>query len=147
MSLFLLNNKELFFELFKAHTQDDVDAVIKKHPNTFKQENWSPLGGNENNYGVIENQQASPIASLIEKITNSIDATLMKKCYESGIDPKSDSAPRTMEAAREKFFPEYKNWDLNGPRKSQAKNIQILADGPKFNTSLTIYDNGEATFM
>ena len=67
----------------------------------------------------------------------------MKKCYESGTDPKSDSAPRSIEAAREKFFPEYKNWDLNGPRKSRAKNIQILADGPKFNTSLTIYDNGE----
>lgn len=143
MSLFQLDNKELFFELFKAHTQDEVDLIIKKHADTFKQENWAPLGGNENNYGVIENQQASPIAALIEKITNSIDATLMKKCYESDIDPKSDKAPRTMEAARENFFPDYKNWDLNGPRKNQAKNIQILADGPKLNTSLTIYDNGE----
>ncbi|MCL8001031.1 hypothetical protein M8994_22830, partial [Brucella sp. 21LCYQ03] len=101
------------------------------------------LSGNENNYGVIENQQASPIAALIEKITNSIDATLMRRCYEANIDPKSDDAPKTMEEARERFFPHYKNWDLTGPRKSQAKNIQILADGPKLNSSLTIYDNGE----
>jgi hypothetical protein len=55
----------------------------------------------------------------------------MKKCYESGVDPKSAVAPRTMEEARERFFPDYKNWDLNNPRKNQAKNLQILADVDK----------------
>ncbi|WP_276360197.1 hypothetical protein [Daejeonella sp. H1SJ63] len=143
MALFQLTAQELFYKLFNSHTQDEIDAVINESPDIFKQESWAPLGGNENNYGVIENQQASPIAALIEKITNSIDATLMKKCYEAGIDPKSDAAPRTMDAAREKFFPDYKNWDLTGHRKNQAKNIQILADGPKLNPSITIYDNGE----
>ncbi|TDG36142.1 hypothetical protein EZJ43_10355 [Pedobacter changchengzhani] len=48
-----------------------------------------------------------------------------------------------MESAKALFFPDYKNWDLNSHKKAQAKNIQILADGPKLNTSLTIYDNGE----
>ncbi|NEU09374.1 hypothetical protein GZH53_13700 [Flavihumibacter sp. R14] len=48
-----------------------------------------------------------------------------------------------MEAAKERFFSNYKNWDLSGHRKNQAKDIQILADGPRGNTSLTIYDNGE----
>lgn len=141
--LLTLSSKELFYALFNSHTQQEVDLVIDKNPEIFKQENWSPLGGNDNNYGVIENQQASPIPALIEKITNSIDATLMKKCYEAGINPKGDDAPKSIEDAKALFFPEYKNWDLTSHRKNQAKNIQILADGPKLNTSISIYDNGE----
>ncbi|WP_293307750.1 hypothetical protein [Pedobacter sp. UBA5917] len=137
------SEQDLFFKLFNCHTEGEIENVINNDTKIFQQYNWHPLGGNENNYGVIENQQASPIAALIEKITNSIDATLMKKCYEAGIDPKSDNAPKTMDNARALFFPEHKNWDLNSHRKNQAKNIQILADGPKLNPSLTIYDNGE----
>jgi len=138
-----LTDQQLFEQMYALHTEEQLDDFITKHPAIFQESNWHPLGGHENNYGVIENQQASPIAALIEKITNSIDATLMKKCYQAGIDPKSAAAPRTMDEARERFFPDYKNWDLSGPRKGQAKNLQILADGPKLNPSLTIYDNGE----
>lgn len=29
------------------------------------------------------------MAALVEKLTNAIDAMLMKKCYERGIDPRS----------------------------------------------------------
>ena len=80
--------KHLFKELYFAQTEDDIDKVINNHPDIFKQKNWFPLGGHENNFGVIENQQSNPIAALIEKITNSIDAILMKKCLEVGINPK-----------------------------------------------------------
>ncbi|HZY39395.1 MAG TPA: hypothetical protein VFE53_22220 [Mucilaginibacter sp.] len=138
-----LSSQQLFEKLFSIHSEDDLDVFIAEHPKIFHQKNWQPLGGHENNYGVIENQQASPIAALIEKITNSIDATLMKKCYEAGIDPKSAAAPKTMDEAKERFFPDYKNWDITTNRKIQAKQIQILADGPKLTPSLTIYDNGE----
>ena len=98
-----LSHQQLFEQLFALHTEGQLDDFIAGHADIFKQENWYPLGGHENNYGVIENQQASPIAALIEKITNSIDATLMKKCYEAGIDPRSAAAPKTMDEAREKF--------------------------------------------
>ncbi|MEO8666374.1 MAG: hypothetical protein ABI462_12850, partial [Ignavibacteria bacterium] len=84
-----------------------------------------------------------PIPALIEKITNSIDAILTKKCYEHGIEPKSNLAPRSMEDAIQKFFPDNKNWDLPSFRKKQSENIQILADGPRMDTSLIIYDDGE----
>lgn len=135
--------KELFNKLYFAQTEEAVDKIVNAHPDLFKSENWSPLGGNENNFGVIENQQSTPIAALIEKITNSIDAILMKKCLEADIDPKSDSAPRSMEEAKVKFFADHRDWDLSRTRSKQAENIQIIADGPRFNTSLTIYDNGE----
>ncbi len=105
---------------------------------------WHPLDGNESNFGIIENQQSSPIAALIEKITNSIDAILMRKCYEAGIDPKAASAPRSMEDAIQTFFqPANQAWYLSPARQEQAEDIQILADGPRMNTSLVIYDNGE----
>lgn len=105
---------------------------------------WKPLSGNENNFGVIENQQASPVAALIEKVTNSIDALLMKHCYDLGIDPRGKEAPRSMTGAIETFFPDtYKNWYLGPPRKEQAEEIQIIASGSKKRPSLLIYDNGE----
>ncbi|MGB0383776.1 MAG: hypothetical protein ACPGWR_03050 [Ardenticatenaceae bacterium] len=137
---------QLFHELYHAKNESEVDAVIARHPEIFKSANWSPLGGNESNFGVVENQQSSPVAALVEKITNSIDATLMRKCYEAGIDPKSAEAPRSIEDAIEKFFPNHKNWDLNSDRRKQAECLQILADGyhgRNSETSLIIYDDGE----
>ena len=138
-----MNMRELFNKLYFAQIEEDVDKIIDTHPDIFKPENWLPLGKNENNFGVIENQQSTPIAALIEKITNAIDAVLMKKCLEAGIDPKSNSAPQSMEEAKIEFFENHRDWDLPGTRSKQAEDIQIIADGPRFNTSLTIYDNGE----
>lgn len=135
--------KNLFLELYKAPTEKEVDALIQNYPDVFDDKNWKPLGNNYSNYGVIENQQSSPIAALVEKITNSIDAILMKRCYEEGIDPKSDKAPKTVEEAVKQFFPNQSNWDLPKFRKEQSENIQILADGPPRNTSVIIYDDGE----
>ena len=135
--------RQLFDTLYFAQTEEDIDKIINTYPDIFKPENWYPLGGHENNFGVIENQQSTPIAALIEKITNSIDAVLMKKCLEAGINPKSNQAPQSMDDARTSFFPNHKNWDLAGPRNQQAESIQILADGPRRNTSLIIYDDGE----
>jgi len=137
--------KSLFLQLFNSPDEQAVEKLIQQYPSVFATPtNWKPLGGNENMYGVIENQQASPIAALVEKITNSIDATLMRKCYEAGIDPKGDDAPKTMEAAVKQFYAgQAEQWDLSAFRKKQAENIQIVASGGRMNTSLTIYDNGE----
>ncbi|GHB82822.1 hypothetical protein [Persicitalea jodogahamensis] len=138
-----MTHRELFFALYQSSTESEVESLLKKHPTIFEDANWYPLGGNPSNYGVIENQQSSSIAALIEKLTNSIDAILTRQCYEAGIDPKSAKAPRSMEEAVSQFFPNSRDWDLPGFRKKQAENLQILADGPKLGTSLIIYDNGE----
>ena len=139
----MINMKQLFKEFYFAQTEDDIDKIVNSHSNIFKPENWYPLGEDENYFAVIENQQSSPIAALIEKITNSIDAVLMKKCLKAGVAPKSNQAPQSMEEAITIFFSNHKNWDLPKFRNKQAENIQILADGPKRNTSLIIYDDGE----
>lgn len=144
----IIDFREIFSELYFAMTENDVHDIISRHSSLDTPTSWFPLDNNESNFGVIENQQSSPIAALIEKITNSIDAILMRKCFEAGIDPKSAEAPRGMEDAIERFFDRktdnwHKNWNLSSFRKKQAEEIQIIADGPKMETSLIIYDNGE----
>jgi len=134
--------RELFFQLFSAEKEENILEIIKNSLNFFSDENWKPLGGNSNNYGIIENQQSSPVAALIEKITNSIDATLMKKCYELNVNPKSDIAPQTMDDAICAFYPN-NYWDIQSYRRRQAEEIQIIADGPTNDTAVIIYDNGE----
>src|ERR1700674_3420657 len=131
----------IFNTLIKGDSEQTIDASLAA-ARAYVQ--WEPLGGNQSNFGVIENQQSSPIAALIEKITNSIDAILLRKCYEVGVNPKSSTAPRSMEEAIKTFFhSDGEAWYLSPNRQKQAEEIQILADGPRRNTSLVIYDNGE----
>ena len=149
MNLFQTNFEELFSSLYNAKDEEEIEKLIESNTDIFKDSNWKPLGNNFSNYGVVKNQQSNPIAALIEKLTNSIDALLMKRCFENGIDPKSSTAPKTMEEAIQKFYPN-NNWDLSEFRKKQAEEIQIIADGKgpqpqvrQYPTSVIIYDNGE----
>ena len=123
--------RELFEQLYWAETESAVDRIINKHADIFEQKNWVPYGDTYSNYSIIENQQGHPVAALIEKLTNSADAILTKRCYQEGIDPKSEDAPRSVEQAVEKFFPDNKNWDLPSSRLKQSESIQVLAHGPK----------------
>lgn len=88
--------RDLFFELLNASNEDEVEKIILRNEVLKDNNNWKPYGGNQNNFGTFENQQNHPIPALVEKITNSIDACLMKKCYEHDIDPASNDAPSTM---------------------------------------------------
>jgi hypothetical protein len=143
-----ISSQAIFNSLFSAKDEDELHSFIIANSEIFKVENWKPLGGNFSNYGVVKNQQSNPVAAIIEKVTNSIDAILTKRCYELGIDPKSDASPQSMEEAIEKFFPNH-NWDLQTMRRVQAEDIQLIADGngPKttksYPTSVIVYDNGE----
>ncbi len=138
-----ISDRELFEKLYRSANESELAGVINSYTTIFRQENWFPYGQDESFFAVIENQQASAIPALIEKITNSIDAILMRRCYEEGIDPKATQAPKSMDEAIAKFFPNSKQWDLPSFRKVQSESIQVLADGPKMDTSLIIYDDGE----
>ena len=138
-----MDNESLFWELFRADTEGAVSGVVERHPAFDDPENWRPYGQNESNFGVVENQQASPIPALVEKIINSIDAILTRRCHEEDLDPRSSVAPRSVDDAVAQFFPDSGSWDLGEFRRRQAESIQIIADGPKFETSLLIYDDGE----
>ncbi len=138
-----MDRKQLFLEMYAAKTESELDAVLAQYPATADPGNWHAYGDNESNFGVVENQQASPIPALVEKLINSIDAMLMRRCLEAGMDPRSIGAPQSMQDAVSRFFPNARSWDLSAERKRQAECIQIVADGPRGDTSLTIYDDGE----
>lgn len=144
-----MNYKTIFINLYSAKDEFEVQNIIDSNKSIFNDSNWKPLGDNPSNYGVVKNQQSNPIAALIEKATNAIDAILTKECLATGINPKSTEAPKSMDGAILKFFPD-NNWDLPSFRKKQAENIQIIADGKgprtqrsQYATSVIVYDNGE----
>lgn len=132
----------LFWKLYRCPVEADVHSVLEDAGLLESPPNWKPYGGNENNYGVVENQQASPIPALVEKITNGIDAILERRCREEGIDPKSPDAPKSIPDGVAQFFPDHKNWDLAAHRKQQSEMLQIIADGPRMETSLVVFDEG-----
>lgn len=141
--------EKIFQKIFNSKDESELQNFIDENTEIFDNSNWKPLGDNYSNYGVVKNQQSNPIAALIEKTTNSIDALLTKKCLEARIDPKSSNAPKSMEEAIETFYPN-NNWDLQKNRRFQAEEIQIIADGNgprnqkrQYPTSVIIYDNGE----
>jgi hypothetical protein len=88
-----ISHEDLFWKLYSTSREEEVTEIIEGHPELFDRENWSPYGDNESNFGVVENQQAAPVPALVEKITNSIDAILMKECQKRGVDPTSEEAP------------------------------------------------------
>lgn len=135
--------RTLFLKLYNAPTETELDKVLSSTSELSDPQNWLPLGDNPNNFSIVRNQQANPVAALIEKLTNSIDALLMKEALIKGIDPRSSAAPKSMAEAVEQFYPNAKNWDLSSNRRKQAENIQVIADGPPRDTSVIIYDDGE----
>lgn len=138
--------KKLFWELYNSNSEAEIEKVIKLNSMFRNPVNWKPYGGMEGNFGTFESQQNHPVPALIEKITNSIDATLIKDCKINGIDPKSKEAPKSMREAVEKFY-DVKNGEIgelsNVKRRELAENIQIIATGGKEKPCITIYDSGE----
>ena len=109
----------------------------------FATGSWKPYGGRTNNAGQITGQMIVPENALIEKITNSIDAILMRKCMEQGIDPKDqDNAPKDMEQAIQRYFGGRD--EIRKKRSEFAKElIRISAEGRKDMPTITVIDSGE----
>jgi len=74
--------KNIFFQLLSFKTEEEVSYFINNNEIFKDRADWKVLGKIENNKGTIESQGNNPIKALVEKITNSIDAILMKECYK-----------------------------------------------------------------
>ena len=108
--------------------------------------NWKPYGNVQNNRGIVGNQQSSPVASLVEKIVNSIDAVLTGQCLRAGIDPTGAQAPRTMQSAIEMLF-QVRDGRIEtlspAERTKLAEMIVLVATGTKENPNYVLVDQGE----
>jgi len=67
--------------ILTAQSEPEVTTAIDDFGREFNV-SWHPIGGQENNYGVVENQSSSPLGALNEIISNGVDAVLRRRYRE-----------------------------------------------------------------
>lgn len=141
-----LTPKELALSLVKCESENQVINTLKENGYWDDTSSWRYFGDNENNFSIIGNQQSAPDSALVEKLINSIDAVLMRLCYENGMAPSSSSAPKSIQDALDKFLNiregQLSNLD-SVSRNDLAQNIILVATGEKNNPNYIILDKGE----
>jgi len=139
-------NLELCVRLLKAETEEEVVSVLQSAGFWDNRAAWRPYGDIPNNRGVVGNQQSSPVAALVEKLVNSIDAVLVAECFRAGVDPTGPDAPQSMQAAVARFLGirdgRVQNLDA-GSRTRYAARIRLVACGTKDQPAYMIIDDGE----
>ena len=144
--------QELCLALVHADSPGEVITILSEASYWDDGDVWRDLGDNENNYSVVGAQQSDPIAALVEKLVNSVDARLMNECMVDGIKPDSKHAPGSVREAVAKLIEHsdpskatngrIENWTPT-QRREQAKRITLAATGPKSGPCLSISDDGE----
>lgn len=132
--------------LADLETEADVVRHLQKAGLWDDPSCWQCFGGIEDNWSTIGNQQSSPQSALVEKLVNSVDAMLMAKCRESGIDPEGVNAPSDLPEALAKFFdiPQGRLSLLDPQARSiLADNICLVATGAKNNPCYSVIDRGK----
>jgi hypothetical protein len=148
--------KALCLALMKADSEEEVIALLKQAGFWDNKDVWRFYGDYENNYNTIGNQQSRPDAALVEKVVNAVDATLLSKCLERGIDPEGPDAPKSIREAVAMFFDDIyrpdsphagqvKDWP-DDKRTETARWLTLTATGfgpSSGNPCFTISDRGE----
>ena len=148
--------KGLCLSLLRAESEDDVVRLLTEAGYWEDPKAWRLYGDNPNNRGTAGAQQAHSDAAIVEKLVNSIDATLMNEALVRGIDPMGTEAPRTIQEGVIRFFDEgfRENSKIGGrfsawPTKKIteiSRRITICATGAtatKGDPCFTIADAGE----
>lgn len=133
-------------QLLLAETEDKVREILEQKGLWSDLKLWRAYGDTSMNRSIVGNQQSSPVAALVEKLVNSIDAVLTGECLCLGIDPRSSKAPQTMQQSVEFFYNVHKGriQNLNpGERTQLGQRIQLIATGSKTNPNYLIIDTGE----
>lgn len=138
--------KDLCLALVKAESEDEVVDLLKEYNLWDNPANWRNFGDDENNFSVIGNQQSKPESAIVEKLVNSVDATLMAECLGRNINPESDESPRNINQALSQYFGIHEGKLTNiSPRERSAlaEKIGFVATGSKSNPNYAIFDMGE----
>lgn len=138
--------KELCLALLGAESEEEILRILKNYGYWNDQTAWRLFGDNENNFSIIGNQQSSPVAAMVEKFINSVDAVLMLHCYLEGLDPEDPRAPRSITEALERYFG-VKDGNLANvgalQRTRLANHIGFVATGRRQTPNYTVFDRGE----
>jgi len=116
--------------LGEKHTEQEAAQVIhdlEDHPDV----EWVPLGREPNNYSIVENQQAEPMAAFTELVINSIDAIILRAYFNRFGDDYTGNEFSSLEEAADELIDEDRD------------EIEVIATGERDGPfSLTLYDNG-----
>ena len=144
-----MDSELLFYDLLKAEDESEVDDILSGRDLLVDDVSlWLPLGGIENNFSIVGNQQAEPTGALVDKLINGVDAVLMAACFGDGVPPDSSEAPRTMGEAVERFF-KVREGRLDGiaarERTALAEKceLRLVAVGKKTSPCYLLIDKGE----
>ena len=151
------NNKDLCLQLIHAETEEEVKTILHQYgywgdsdEYWDDSENWRDFADNKKVWATAGNQSANSDYALVEKLTNSMDHVLLRKCKLQGIPTEGteqDGTPQTMRKAVEKFFnvPQGKLSECTVKEKTNlAENIKLIATGGgRRNPCYIIADRGE----
>jgi hypothetical protein len=102
-------SKRVAGEFLLAESAADIQKIVHDEELEYwfdNSSNWKPYGGRPKNWDTVGNQQANAVGSLVELITNGVDAILLRKAREAGIkDFRSPEAPQSMFEAVKRYFP------------------------------------------
>ena len=142
----IVENKRILETLLKITSSEEIATLIEED-DFFKPSNciWIPYGRKENNAGQVEGQMRDSSNAIVEKITNSIDALLIRRCHEMDMvapDSGDPKLPKSLSEALNKYFGSAE--EINMKRSDWAKqHLSIMAEGSKSEPTLTIVDRGE----
>ena len=126
---------------------ENVEALIDQLEANFNVV-WKDLGRIKNNYGLIDSSQGSKMGALVEIITNSFDAVLVRRYrerYGETYDPSHNIA--TYDAAADLLFSKAERWD--GPKGDDGDDawVELYADGGRIDdehgANFVVLDHGE----
>jgi hypothetical protein len=138
-----MRNEQLLKELLAAEEEPAVVAALSSRGLLKDNDAWRYLGNMPNNQSVVHGQQSSPAAALVEKFTNSLDAILLRHCKAAGLNPRSKSAPSSMNKAVETYFGDLSEHSPAQIRQFAEEHMVLYATGSKARPCLSLYDAGE----
>ena len=149
--------EQLLFDLMEADSEDTVVTLLTKAGYWDDDAAWRYYNDEPDNFDRAGNQQRNPEAALVEKLVNSVDANLLRKAAEAGLDPRSSAVPTSPREAVAVFYEGAALGDVrshqgslaewtDSQRRDVSRDITMAITGAKpdvGNPCISIADSGE----
>ena len=150
-------SEDLLMALMTTETEAEVIALLDASGHWADDAAWRYYNDEADNFDRAGNQQRNPDAALVEKLVNSVDANLLRRALEHGIDPRSAGAPKSPREAVAVFYEgadagavrahqgSLAEWP-DGKRREVSRDITLAVTGHKPEAgypSITIADAGD----
>lgn len=151
-----MDSKTTCLRLLAAESEIASQEIIDSVPEMREPANWAAIDARESNFNVVTNQASTGGKAATELMTNMVDAILMRRAYEHGLDPKDrGEAPTNMYEAVDRLVINLRggrlvNADATWLQDYASKNLIIGITGSRETTRksaewpcYTFVDNGE----